>query len=58
MGIIVVVTIAILVFNLLVDLLYAWLDPRIGHVPRGLEEEERAYLRGRQSEPATKPVRA
>jgi peptide/nickel transport system permease protein len=58
MGIIVVVTVAILVFNLLVDLLYAWLDPRIGHVPRGLEEEERAYLRGQRAEPAAKPVRA
>jgi peptide/nickel transport system permease protein len=58
MGIIVVVTVAILVFNLIVDLLYAWLDPRIGHVPRGLEEEERAYLRGQRTEPAAKPVRA
>lgn len=56
MGIIVVVTIAILVFNLIVDLLYAWLDPRIGHVPRGLEEEEKAYLRGRRAEPAPEAV--
>ena len=57
MGIIVVVTIAILVFNLLVDLLYAWLDPRIGHVPRGLEEDERAYLRGQPgAEAAPKAV--
>jgi peptide/nickel transport system permease protein len=58
MGIIVVVTVAILVFNLLVDLLYAWLDPRVGHVPRGLEEEERAHLRRTRAEPSAKPVRA
>jgi peptide/nickel transport system permease protein len=51
MGIIVLVTIAILIFNLIVDLLYAWLDPRVGHSPRGLDEEERAQLRGRP-EPA------
>ncbi len=56
MGIIVVVTVAILVFNLIVDLLYAWLDPRIGHVPRGLEKEERAYLRGQPAEPAAEAV--
>ena len=58
MGIIVVVTVAILVFNLLVDLLYAWLDPRVGHAPRGIDEEERAYLRGQRTEPVAKPARA
>ncbi len=58
MGIIVLVTVAILIFNLIVDLLYAWLDPRVGHSPRGLDEEERAQLRTGQAEPATKPLRA
>jgi len=28
-GVVVVVTTAIIVFNLIVDLLYAWVDPRI-----------------------------
>jgi ABC-type dipeptide/oligopeptide/nickel transport system permease component len=28
-GIVVFATIAIIVFNLIVDLLYAWIDPRI-----------------------------
>ena len=58
MGVIVLVTVAILIFNLIVDLLYAWLDPRVGHAPRGLEEDERAYLRGQRAEAAAKPVRA
>jgi peptide/nickel transport system permease protein len=58
MGIIVLVTVAILIFNLVVDLLYAWLDPRIGYTPRGLDEGERAYLRRQRSETAPKPVRA
>ncbi|MDQ2910102.1 MAG: ABC transporter permease, partial [Actinomycetota bacterium] len=58
MGIIVVVTVAILIFNLLVDLLYAWLDPRVGHSPRGLDEEERAQLRTGRAEPATRTVSA
>jgi len=57
MGIIVVVTIAILVFNLAVDLLYAWLDPRIGIVPRSIDDEDRAQLE-RRTETAAKPVRA
>jgi peptide/nickel transport system permease protein len=58
MGIIVLVTVAILVFNLVVDLLYAWLDPRVGHSPRGLDEEERAELSAARVEPsAAKPVR-
>jgi peptide/nickel transport system permease protein len=58
MGIIVLVTVAILVFNLVVDLLYAWLDPRVGHSPRGLDEEERAELSAGRVEPsAAKPVR-
>jgi peptide/nickel transport system permease protein len=58
MGIIVVVTIAIVVFNLIVDLLYAWLDPRVGHAPRALEKEERANLRGQPAaaEPAAEAV--
>jgi peptide/nickel transport system permease protein len=56
MGIIVLVTVAILIFNLVVDLLYAWLDPRVGSSPRGLDEEERAQLRAQR--PAAKPVRA
>jgi peptide/nickel transport system permease protein len=57
MGIIVLVTVAILVFNLVVDLLYAWLDPRVGHSPRGLDEEERAELSAGRAEPsAAKPV--
>ncbi len=58
MGIIVLVTVAILVFNLVVDLLYEWLDPRVGHVPRGIDEEESAYLRRQTGEAAPKPVRA
>jgi Binding-protein-dependent transport system inner membrane component len=58
MGIIVLVTVAILVFNLVVDLLYAWIDPRVGHAPRGLDEEERAQLSSGRAEPAAKPVRA
>jgi peptide/nickel transport system permease protein len=57
MGIIVLVTVAILVFNLVVDLLYAWIDPRVGHAPRGLDEEERAQLGSGRAEPAAKPVR-
>ena len=58
MGIIVMVTIAILILNLIVDLLYAWLDPRVGHSPRGLDEEERALVSAGRAEPsATKPVR-
>jgi peptide/nickel transport system permease protein len=57
MGIIVLVTVAILVFNLVVDLLYAWLDPRVGHSPRGLDEEERAEQSAGRAEPAAKPVR-
>ncbi|MDX6415230.1 MAG: hypothetical protein QOH23_2640, partial [Gaiellaceae bacterium] len=28
-GVIVFATVAIIIFNLLVDLLYAWIDPRI-----------------------------
>ena len=48
MGIIVLVTVAILIFNLVVDLLYAWLDPRIGNSPRGLDEEDRAQLSAEQ----------
>jgi peptide/nickel transport system permease protein len=58
MGIIVLVTVAILIFNLVVDLLYAWLDPRIGTSPRGLDEDDRAQLRKARAEPAAKPVRA
>ena len=58
MGIIVLVTVAILVLNLIVDLLYAWFDPRVGHSPRGLEEEERAQLSTGRAEPSpAKPVR-
>jgi peptide/nickel transport system permease protein len=58
-GIIVLVTIAILILNLIVDLLYAWLDPRVGHSPRGLDEEERTQLSAGRAEPsAAKPVRA
>ncbi len=57
MGIIVLVTIAILIFNLIIDLLYAWLDPRVGHAPRGLDEEERAALQRSRTEPSTRPVR-
>jgi peptide/nickel transport system permease protein len=57
MGIIVLVTVAILVFNLVVDLLYAWLDPRVGSSPRGLDEEERAQLSAQRNR-AAKPVRA
>jgi peptide/nickel transport system permease protein len=56
MGIIVLVTVAILVFNLVVDLLYAWIDPRVGVAPRGLDEEERAQLSSGRAEPAAKPV--
>jgi ABC-type dipeptide/oligopeptide/nickel transport system permease component len=29
MGVVVFATFAIIVFNLLIDLLYAWIDPRI-----------------------------
>jgi peptide/nickel transport system permease protein len=58
MSVIVLVTVAILIFNLVVDLLYAWLDPRVGHKPRGLDEEERAYVRRGRAEPAAKPARA
>jgi peptide/nickel transport system permease protein len=58
MGIIVLVTVAILIFNLIVDLLYAWLDPRIGTSPRGLDEDDRAQLRKARAEPAAKPMRA
>jgi peptide/nickel transport system permease protein len=58
MGIIVLVTLAILIFNLVVDLLYAWLDPRIGTSPRGLDEEDRAQLRKARTEPSAKPMRA
>jgi peptide/nickel transport system permease protein len=58
MGIIVLVTVAILIFNLVVDLLYAWLDPRIGTSPRGLDEEDRAQLRKARTEPSAKPMRA
>ncbi len=58
MGIIVLVTVAILIFNLVVDLLYAWLDPRIGTSPRGLDEDDRAQLRKARAEPAAKPMRA
>jgi peptide/nickel transport system permease protein len=56
MGIIVLVTVAILIFNLVVDLLYAWIDPRVGHSPRGLDEEEGAQLSA-ERQPAAKPVR-
>lgn len=59
LGIVVLVTIAILICNLVVDLLYAWLDPRVGHVPRGLDEEDRASVRSRAGKPAaTGPARA
>ena len=42
----------------IVDLLYAWLDPRVGHAPRALEKEERANLRGQPAaaEPAAEAV--
>jgi peptide/nickel transport system permease protein len=56
MGIIVLVTVAILIFNLVVDLLYAWIDPRVGHSQRGLDEEEGAQLSA-ERQPAAKPVR-
>jgi ABC-type dipeptide/oligopeptide/nickel transport system permease component len=29
MGVVVFATVAIIVFNLLIDILYAWIDPRI-----------------------------
>jgi peptide/nickel transport system permease protein len=58
LGIIVLVTVAILIFNLVVDLLYAWLDPRVGVSPRGLDEEDRAQLRSARAEPTAKPMRA
>ena len=29
MGVVVFATLAIIVFNLIIDLLYAWIDPRI-----------------------------
>ena len=56
MGIIVVVTIAILIFNLVVDLLYAWLDPRVGHVPRSIDEEDAAPLRRHGAEAQARPL--
>jgi peptide/nickel transport system permease protein len=57
MGIIVLVTVAILIFNLFVDLVYAWLDPRVGSSPRGLDEEERAQLQA-QRKPSAKAIQA
>jgi peptide/nickel transport system permease protein len=40
LGVIIVVTVAIVVFNLIVDLVYAWLDPRVGLSRMPHEEEE------------------
>ena len=48
LGIVVLVTTAILVFNLLVDLLYPLLDPRIGYGSRSQSAKARSkWLRGR-----------
>lgn len=57
LGIVVLVTTAILVFNLIVDLLYPLLDPRVRHIQTSTERVPRRAKRQRQPEraPATAP---
>ena len=58
-AIIVLVTVAIIIFNLIVDLLYACLDPRVGYSPKGLDEEDRPRAsRARSREAAPQSVSA
>jgi peptide/nickel transport system permease protein len=51
LGVVLVVTVAIVLFNLAVDLAYTWLDPRIG-LTRSIGEDE-AVARPRRSERKT-----
>jgi peptide/nickel transport system permease protein len=57
LGIVVLVTTAILLFNLIVDLLYPLLDPRVRHVQTTTDRAPRRPKRQRQPEraPATSP---
>lgn len=57
LGIVVLVTTAILLFNLIVDLLYPLLDPRVRQVQRSTERAPRRAKRQRRPErsPATSP---
>ena len=52
LGIVVLVTTAILLFNLIVDLLYPLLDPRVRHVQTSTERAPRRARRERQPERA------
>ena len=58
MGVTIYATFFIVFFSVLVDLLYAWLDPRIGTAPRSIDEEDRAQLRSGRTEATAKPMRA
>ena len=57
-ALVMLVVLVFVVTNLVVDVLYAWLDPRIGTSPRGLDDEDRAELRETRTEPSAKPMRA
>jgi ABC-type microcin C transport system permease subunit YejB len=57
-GVVILIACSVVFMNIVVDLLYAWLDPRVGYSPRGLDEQERAQLSAGRTEPSAKPVRA
>ena len=55
MGVVLTVTVAIVLFNLIVDLLYAWLDPRV-RSHRSAADVEDAEESGRAARPSPVPV--
>ena len=55
LGVVLTVTIAIVVFNLIVDLLYGWLDPR---VRTGHSQADVAEAKGAKGQRAPEPVPA
>ena len=55
LGVVLTVTIAIVVFNLIVDLLYGWLDPR---VRTGTSQADVAEAKGATGQRAPEPVPA
>ena len=56
MGIAIYASFAIILVNLLIDALYAWIDPRIGLSTRGSGRVQRAEQRGESSSAAPAPA--